>query len=639
MATVATADTVQAARRRFFVEGASPEGLVAAPILRSWQRCSSQGLDVGERPRVEPMSLTALREEQERYEILRRITRPEMTALRQEARLTDSVVILTDGDGLVLEMMGDTEFAGRASRVALRPGVAWSETAIGTNAIGTALVERRAIGVHGAEHFFEPHRILTCAAAPIFNPRGQLAGVLDMSGHASVRHVHALGLVRLAVEQIEHRLFERGYENCAILRFHEEADLVGTAREAILVFDGDRLVAGNKRGLTLLKLDWSALDKARLGDILEAVEPSGDLRSIRGPDGQVLHGRLTPPTETGPRALRPAARLPAADTIEPVFDSATRAALDRAIRLVDADVPVLVHGETGAGKEVFARRVHAGSARRAAPFIAVNCAALPETLIESELFGYEEGAFTGARRQGQPGLVRQADRGILFLDEIGDMPLAAQGRLLRVLQERQVRPLGGGAPVPVDFALLCATHRPLAALVEGGSFRQDLYFRIAQYVVELPALRDLADRRGAITRLWSGLGGDAIGVDLDGETLDLLAAHDWPGNFRQLAGLLRAMIALAEPGRPLPASALPEEIRSRPLPSPRATTEPAGEPVRDGSLSALTLEAMARAVEESGGNVSRAAKKLGIDRSTLYRRLIWRGGGPESRQPARGRVS
>ncbi len=377
----------------------------------------------------------------------------------------------------------------------------------------------------------------------------------------------------LAVELIEHRLFERGYENCAILRFHEEADLVGTAREAILVFDGDRLVAGNKRGLTLLKLDWSALDKARLGDILEAVEPSADLRPIRGPDGQVLHGRLTPPAERGPRALRPAARLPAADTIEPVFDSATLAALDRAIRLVDADVPVLVHGETGAGKEVFARRVHAGSARRAAPFIAVNCAALPESLIESELFGYEEGAFTGARRQGQPGLVRQADRGILFLDEIGDMPLAAQGRLLRVLQERQVRPLGGGAPVPVDFALLCATHRPLAALVEGGSFRQDLYFRIAQYVVELPALRDLADRRGAITRLWSALGGDAIGVELGGETLDLLAAHDWPGNFRQLAGLLRAMIALA---------VLMSRFRfettadTRPWPVQKLTTQPQG---------------------------------------------------------------
>ncbi len=631
MASIAAADTVQAARRRFFLEGSSPEGLVAAPILRSWQRCSSQGLDAGDRPQVEPMSSTALREEQERHDLLRRITRPEMMSLRQEAKLTDSVVILTDGNGLVLEMTGNPEFAGRASRVALRPGVAWSEAAIGTNAIGTALIERRPIGVHGAEHFFEPHRILTCAAAPIFDPRGQLAGVLDMSGHASVRPVHALGLVRLAVEQIEHRLFERGFENFKVLRFHEEAELVGTTREAVLVFDGDRLVGGNRRGLALLKLDWTAIDSVRLAELFETVEVSDEVRAIRSRSGLILHGRLAAPKETlasGPRAtVRTAAAAP-----EPVFDAATLAALDRAIRLLAADVPVLVHGETGVGKEVFARRVHAESCRRDGPFVAVNCAALPESLIEAELFGYEEGAFTGAHKQGRSGLVRQAAGGILFLDEIGDMPLAAQGRLLRLLQERQVVPLGGGTAVPVDFALLCATHRPLAALVESGGFRSDLYFRIAQYVVELPALRTIADRRGVIRALWSGLGGDRAGVSLTEAVLEPLAAYEWPGNFRQLAGMLRALLALAEPGEPLPLSALPPDILNLPAAGEAVASPARALPESDGSLSSLTREAMARAVEECNGNISRAAKKLGIDRSTLYRRLIWQSGGPETRR-------
>ncbi|MBZ9936304.1 sigma-54-dependent Fis family transcriptional regulator [Mesorhizobium sp. BR1-1-16] len=632
MAPIVTADTVQAARRRFFLEGGSPEGLVAAPILRSWQRCSSSGLDVGDRPQVEPMSSTALREEQERHDLLRRITRPEMMALRQEAKLTDSVVILTDGQGLVLEMTGNPEFAGRASRVALRPGVAWNEAAIGTNAIGTALVERRPIGVHGGEHFFEPHRILTCAAAPIFDPRGGLAGVLDMSGHASIRHVHALGLVRIAVEQIEHRLFERDFAGCSVLRFHEEAELVGTAREAVLVFEGERLVGANRRGLGLLKLDWSAIDSVRLPELFEAVDVSDEVKALRSRTGSILHGRLAAPPKSTPRRVATQARGPSAH--EPVFDDATRAALERAVRLVEADVPVLVHGETGAGKEVFARRVHAGSRRGTGPFVAVNCAALPESLIEAELFGYEEGAFTGARRQGQSGLLRQADGGILFLDEIGDMPLAAQGRLLRVLQERQVVPLGGGAAIPVDFALLCATHRPLAALVETGGFRSDLYFRIAQYVVELPALRSIADREAVIRRVWTGLGGDEADVALTDETLAALAAYDWPGNFRQLAGMLKALLALAEPGEPLRLAALPAEIiQHRPQSGavPRLPPETSPE---NGSLSALTLDAMARAVEECGGNVSRAARKLGIDRSTLYRRLIWRSGGPETRRPS-----
>lgn len=629
MAGIASADTVQAARRRFFIEGASPEGLVPAPILRSWQRCSSLGLDIGEAPRAEPVSREALRERQERHELFRRITRPEMTALRQEARLTDSVVILTDEDGLVLEMTGDTEFAGRAARVALRPGVAWNETAIGTNAIGTALVERRPIGVHGGEHFFEPHRILTCAAAPIFDPRGMLAGVLDMSGHASVRPVHALGLVRLAVEQIEHRLFERGFEHCAILRFHEEADLVGTAREAILVFEGDRLIAANQRGLGLIGISWSALDQTRLDEVIGAATITDDVGAFRIRDGRVLHGRMSPPAEPLARRSRRASGTKAAAG-QPVFDAATRAALERAVRLVDAEVPVLIHGETGAGKEIFARHVHEASTRHGGPFVAVNCAALPESLIEAELFGYEAGAFTGARRSGQAGLVREAHGGILFLDEIGDMPLAAQGRLLRVLQERQVRPLGGAA-VPVDFTLLCATHRPLAALLESGAFRQDLYFRIAHYVVELPALRDIADLKGLISRLFVALGGGANGVTLDSEALSRLAAHDWPGNFRELTGTLRALLALAEPGRPLGLAALPAALNApakAPGPTARtgaAATRPRAE-TGDDSLSALTLEAMARAVDQCGGNLSRAAKMLGIDRSTLYRRLIWRAG-------------
>ncbi|MCX5495579.1 sigma-54-dependent Fis family transcriptional regulator [Kaistia dalseonensis] len=614
-------DTVQTARRRFFDEGSLPEGLVAAPILRSWQRCATQGLNAEDKPRVEPLSAPELRLLHERNDLLRRITRPEMAALRAEARLTDSVVILTDNSGLVLDMVGNAEFAGRASRVALRPGVQWDEMAIGTNAIGTALVEKRPIGVHGSEHFFDPHRILTCAAAPIFGPRGELSGVLDMSGHASVRHVHALGLVRLAVEQVEHRLFERGFEDCTVLRFHQDAELVGTAQEAVLVFRDDRLVAANRRGLGFLKLDWSALDQTRLSELFEQPDRIGELGQLRTRTGEDFRGRIAAPEERSVRAVAVAPRASA--EVEPFFGQATRAALARAIRLVDADVPVLVHGETGSGKEVFARRIHAGSARSAKPLVAINCAALPEGLIESELFGYEEGAFTGARRRGHEGLLRQADGGILFLDEIGDMPLVLQGRLLRALQDRQVVPLGGDKPVSVDFALLCATHRPLADLVSSGTFRSDLYFRIAQYVVELPPLRDHADRSALIDTLWDELGGRRAGVTLAPETLRRLAAHDWPGNFRQLVGTLRALLALAEPGEPLDASALPADIGMGDKPATRK--EEVVPPRTANTLSALTREAMSEALAAHNGNVSRAARSLGIDRTTLYRRLLWRG--------------
>ncbi len=200
-----------AAREKFFSGRSLPDGLVPAPILRSWQRCAEKGLDAGDSIHAEPLTSTELRQLQQQNEALRLLSRPELATLRSEAKLTESVVILTDAKGTVLDVVGSPEFAGEAARVSLQPGVAWSEMSTGTNAIGTAMAERRAIAVHGAEHFFEPHGILHCAASPIFDPFGKLAGVLDMSGHATAEHTHALGLVRLAVEQIEHRFFARGF--------------------------------------------------------------------------------------------------------------------------------------------------------------------------------------------------------------------------------------------------------------------------------------------------------------------------------------------------------------------------------------------------------------------------------------------
>lgn len=617
MRPAATTQSILAARRRFFDEGALPDGLVAAPILRSWQRCASHGLDILRGPLVEPIPSQELRALHERNERLRRLTRPEIESLRADAKLTHSAVILTDASGFVLDMVGHTGFAERAAEVALSPGMPWNEAATGTNAIGAALIEKRSIAVHGAEHFFEPHRILACAAAPIVDPRGILTGVLDMSGNAAIRHVHALGLVRLAVEQIEHRAFDHGFAHCTVLRFHQDGALVGTPKEGILVFEGERLVAANRHALRLTNIDWSMLDNLRVDELFEKIEPSTDIRKLPAREGKAFFGRVIAPAQA--RIWPTCRRIAPNVDIEPVLDAKALAALSHGVRLLEADIPVFIHGETGSGKEVFARRMHAESTRRSKPFIAVNCAALPEGLVEAELFGYEEGAFTGARRRGQKGLLRQADGGILFLDEIGDMPLALQARILRVLQDKQVAPLGGGRPVSVDFALICATHRPLGKLMAEGGFRQDLYFRVAQYVVELPPLRDHPDRLKLIRTIWRRLTGSEDGFSIAGAAEELLAAYDWPGNFRQLVSTLRALLALAEYGRPVDVSALPVTILDGGKPSP--AIGPRGS--SDRSLEETTLDAMRIALAESNGNVSRAARCLGIDRSTLYRRLLW----------------
>jgi transcriptional regulator of acetoin/glycerol metabolism len=600
-----------AAREKFFSGVDMPEGLVPAPILRSWQRCAEQGLDAGGAILAEPMTAAELRALQEQNEALRLLSRSELVALRAEAKLTDSVVILTDAKGLVLDTAGSPEFAGRAAQVALRPGVAWSETSTGTNAIGTALAERRAIEVHGGEHFFEPHGILHCAASPIFDPYGKLVGVLDMSGHASTEHTHAMGLVRLAVGQIEHRFFNRNFEEMTVVRFHRSADLLGTAREGVLVFDGDRLVAGNRRALHLVGLDRRALRKATREEIFAGAALAMDNGELRSLNGERYFAAVSQPRAraldvvgTVPRSARPAKD-------GPLLSPEASADLARGIRLVNAEIPLLIAGETGTGKEVFARHLHSKSARAGKPFIAINCAALPESLIEAELFGYEAGAFTGARKSGAKGLVQQAEGGILFLDEIGDMPLSLQSRLLRVLQDREVAPLGGGTPQRADFVPVAATNRDLKAMVDAGTFRADLYFRVAQYTVTLQTLAERADRRELVEALWAQVA-RAHGP-LPRAVVEQLGDYPWPGNFRELVGYLRAMAALSDPGQPLamvPLATVPDRPIVHDLP--------------EGDVDAITQAAMRRAIERHNGNLSAAARALGIDRSTLYRRYVWK---------------
>jgi sigma-54 dependent transcriptional regulator, acetoin dehydrogenase operon transcriptional activator AcoR len=616
------ADVLVAARAQFDRSGVVIGDAVRQPILRSWARCAALGLDMGAEPRFGSMTSSELRDACARNETLRGICRPEIEALHVEGKETASIVILTDAAGLILEALGNVEFGTRASRVALRPGVQWSESSTGTNAIGAAIAERRPVEVRGAEHYFELHRILSCSAVPILNPCGEAVGVLDLSGHAAVHHLHALGLVQLAVDQIEHRFFNQQFEHHIVLRFHSNEALLGTPREGILVFDDHRLVAANRHGLALLGLERSAVNERNFRSIFaNSLASLEDKCTLWIHGGGVFHGRLVRPSERlVPRA--PRSRPGTGAPFEPWFDATVQGARDRATRLVNADVPILLQGETGVGKEVFARQVHLNSVRRAKPFVAVNCAALPEGLVESELFGYEEGAFTGARRHGSIGLFRAADGGVLFLDEIGDMPIGLQIRLLRVLQDREVTPLGGTRPIAVDFAIICATHCDLRDLVEAGSFRSDLYFRIAQCTIELPPVRALSDRADMVRSLWERLGGPSSGVVLLPETVDLLATYEWPGNFRQLVGTLRALQVLVDPEEPLRPEGLPPEIRDG-CRWPVEGIKPSRiQPGLASRLEEATKETMRQALLACDGNVSEAARRLGVSRSTIYRRLI-----------------
>ena len=618
--------TLAAARMQFAEQGAVPVGSVAEPILRSWRRCADLGFDMHDaRRHQEVVTAAELRFAQQRNDVLQRFCAPALDRLVEFAQRSDALAILADAQGLVLETRGDPVFAVRASRVALMPGARWDEGEAGTNAIGTALAEGRAIMVHGDEHFFEPNHILTCSAMPINDPRGRMLGVLDLSGPA--RDVpRALERVREAVDLAEHALFEHDCGSCTVLRLHREASLLGKSSEALLAFEDDVLVAANRYALAWLTLESTALGVFRYQDIF-----GGDLRDThevrRTRDGLAFHARLDAPARRTlgtsrnvavPRdeIVRVAPTVQSRKSVDLILDVAARASLSRAIRMLDADVAVLLQGETGTGKEVFAREMHARSCRASKPFVAINCAAVPESLIEAELFGYESGAFTGARRQGHKGLLRQAEGGVLFLDEIGDMPLPLQARLLRVLQEREVTPLGGASPVALDFALICATHRPLSGTGSPQLVRPDLYFRIAEYTVALEPLRARSDRHLIVRRLWQSLGANTA---LPGEIDDALSIYEWPGNFRQLVSVLRALKVLAGEGGVVQTAMLPAEILAR-IDTGAQTTKGTTFDSQP-SLKIAQDERIVSTLERCNGNISQAAQILGIHRSTLYRHL------------------
>jgi transcriptional regulator of acetoin/glycerol metabolism len=626
-------ESLQTARRRFFDSGEQPRGLVSDTILDSWQRCAKLGLSAEMRPRIDSKTTREMTELNDRFEELRRLCRPELESLYADARGTGSIVTLASPDGIVLDAVGSADFLDKASRVALRPGVLWNEGSTGTNAIGTALFERRPVEVRGGEHYFAPHRILSCSAAPIIDPYGRLAGVLDLSGESSVHHVHALGMVRFAVDHIEHRLFANDAARYSLmLRLHSDPALLGTAREGLLAFRDHRLVAANRYAMELFGLSWDELGRRRYDELLASPLPrAGEMTCLRDHVGTTLYARLDRPDEASrsnsvATASRPRASavLPGAARIaprapRPSFSPSAAAQLDSAVRLLNANVPILLQGETGTGKEVFARELHRRSARANGNFVAVNCAAIPEGLIEAELFGYVSGAFTGARKEGASGVLREANGGVLFLDEIGDMPLGMQSRLLRVLQEYEVAPLGGGKAVPVDFAIVCATHCDLETAVEEKRFRADLYFRIAQHTVYLPALRELADRIELVRSFWEQLGCADADIELSDAAVERLAAAAWPGNFRQLVGVLRSLQVLGTPGEIVDVAQLPEFLRR--APGHMAGSHAAPPDVPGAELSDIEHAAMQSALASCKGNVSAAAKQLGISRSTLYRRL------------------
>ncbi|MCH7342479.1 sigma-54-dependent Fis family transcriptional regulator [Pelomonas sp. CA6] len=645
-------ERVREARRQWLEQGSLAPGLIPPELARSWDRSREHGLQpLGRMPGAPHASGPQLARALEERRALVSHARPVMAFLNEQIQHSDSLVILSDPQGMLLHALGDDGFADRAARVALRPGAIWSEQWRGTNAIGTALADGSPVVVHGAEHYLDRNAFLTCAAAPIVDPGGALLGALDISGDRRGYHRHTLGLVRSGARMIEHQLFEARHGAGLRLRLHAQREGLGTVTEGLLALSEDGWIIGaNSVALALLGLSRTAIGATRaervlglgleelLGGPLAALGTPRQLPLPQGgplwmavePGRTLRHGVAAAALRTAP-APAPAPAVEAAARPAPVErdalaaldsgDAAMARAVGRARRVLGKPIALLLQGESGVGKDVFARALHAAGPRGDGPFVAVNCAAMPEGLIEAELFGYRGGAFTGAAREGAPGRIREAHGGTLFLDEIGDMPLSMQARLLRVLQERQVLPLGGGKPVAVDFALVCATHRQLRDEVAAGRFREDLYYRLNGLALQLPPLRERSDLALLVQRRLAELApGRALA--LEPALMQAFAAYRWPGNLRQLDNVLRTACALLDEAESLIDWAhLPDDLCDELQALQGAGASAEREPPPAADLRRQALRSVEAALQDSGGNVSEAARRLGISRNTLYRKL------------------
>ncbi|HJV52399.1 MAG TPA: sigma-54-dependent Fis family transcriptional regulator [Noviherbaspirillum sp.] len=566
---------------------------------------------------------------------------PVMETLFEQIANTGSMVVLTGPAGVVLHAIGDRDFMEKTSGIGLQPGVRWSECSKGTNAIGTAIVEQAPTVVHADEHYLAANRFLTCSAVPVFDHQRRIAGILGVAGdHVSFHH-HTMALVRLSAQMIENQLFSTTFRNAITVHFHSRPEFIGTLMENTAAFTaGGRFLSANHSAMRQFGLPRSALETHTFSSLFglplselfdHYCKLSPGLLTLCLYNGLRVHAHAELRIPAG--AIQETAASTALETRRPsnaslrfsslhylnTGDPQIAGVIDKVGKVIGRDIPILILGETGTGKELLAQAIHNDSPHAGGPFVAVNCASIPETLIESELFGYEDGAFTGARRKGSAGKILQANGGTLFLDEIGDMPLNLQARLLRVLQERTVTPLGCTKSYLLNIALVCATNRNLREQIARNAFREDLYYRLNGLVIKLPPLRERTDLETVVDKLLAAHPG-TVRRTISPELMQVFKRHRWPGNVRQLASLVRTAIIMAGDQQEIGMEHMPEDfledIGAMALASGGGPQAASGSTLED-----VELSMMRKTLEELGGNVSAAARALGVSRNTIYRKM------------------
>jgi len=596
-----------------------------AIVQTSWQRCRAFGLDHQSTPAFDQLPAAGIARLLDSHHSLVQTTHQEVLPYYENILSNSNcLIMLADNQGQVLTSWGTQRFIEPNLARGFQAGASWMERSSGTNAIGTALACEQAVHIEHDEHFLKANRFMTGSAAPIFDAERKVIAVLDVSSDSYLPPSHTLGMVKMMSQTVENRLILNLFHGQHFqLTFNTGLNNLDSQWAGLLIFDeSGQVLSANRRadnllGVRLSRVSVESLFKVSLLELIN--QPEGLPFALQTSGRNRFQCLLKRPKQAPVQARvfvaedQPAPASAISLNTLHFGDSRVEKAVRQAERLLEKDIPLLIHGETGVGKEVFVKALHQASSRQKQAFIAVNCAAIPAELVESELFGYEKGAFTGANQKGSIGLIRKADKGTLFLDEIGDMPLPTQARLLRVLQERCVQPVGSSELFPVDLRIISATNRSLREQVQLGRFREDLYYRIGGLTLELPPLRERSDKQALFKRLWEQHREPTQWAGLSPEVLELFEKHPWPGNLRQVSSVMQVALAMAEE-QPVRPEHLPDDFFVDLEMEPVETAAPLGLDLND-------VEALNRELKAAGGNISHLARRLGVSRNTLYKRL------------------
>jgi sigma-54 dependent transcriptional regulator, acetoin dehydrogenase operon transcriptional activator AcoR len=598
-----------------------------AIIQESWNRCQSKGLNPTSMDKEHIIGEYELTEYYDKYAQLLYYSSPILKDMYSTLKGTEFLLLIGTPEGYIIDTFGEPSFLRHIDNVGLRKGANWLEDFRGTNAIGTAIVEKQPVLVQGSQHFFHDNHFLTCVAAPIFHPDGQLLGILNLSCRQQDYHSFALGWVKQTAQNIEQTLF--------MSHMQKQTKKIADDLNFIYNQHPSSLITINKEG-TITRLNYTAArtigcsEESAIGEsistVISGLDPLNLHKKRFSYKNQVFTTHILMGDnpnqscfilrgELDKQISELTNRYDFSDIVSE--DPGMSEAISFAKRAATLDISLFISGESGTGKELFAQSIHGASLRNNKPFIALNCSAIPESLLESELFGYEKGAFTGANNSGQIGKFEAADGGTLFLDEIGDMSLPAQATLLRVLQERSVTRIGGINPRPIDVRIIAATHKNLQEEIAAGRFRADLYYRLNGFTIKLPALRERSDLVLLAEYILSRIPFKKEETQLTEDAKKFIREYEWPGNFRQLQNVLQQATFMANQKQ------ITREMLSSLCPISNTSTNESKQPemTEAKSLQEHELNAIKQVLQQTKGNISHAAKQLNIGRNTLYRKL------------------